>query len=229
MAWDGAEGNNRERFAIAEARRDKFIDLLWKGRNFVQAAEEIGVSRGTLQAWRTRYPDFKRRCIEAKAASRMKKTDFDGSFVSFRKIYLGMDTTWFQNHAAEAVEKALPGEVTMILWPPGFGKTSLLEDWCTYKLVTDPTFRITVASAQINHSIKVLERVRNRMMVEGPIPRIAKDFGPIEPQEGRSEQTWSAKKFNVYKKFITDERDYSMVRPCSVTGMLVQPQMLAIS
>lgn len=199
-------------------RQETFLAHIRAGHKPRVAAELTGVVPGTVQGWRARDVDFKRQYEIARAGLRMRAKDFDGSFVSFRKLYLGMETTWFQLAAAEAIENARPGAVTLILWPPNFGKTTLLEDWCTYKLVTDHQFRITVGSARIDHSIKVLERVRNRLTSEGPTPKIHEHFGPFEPQEGRgTEHVWAAKRFNTYKKMSTDERDYSMAA-IGITG-----------
>lgn len=207
----GVDTRKRRLSRESDARKQRYLGYLREGHKPVVAAEKTGVKLSTVQGWRARDVDFRKALDLIKATRRANSKDFDGSFVNFRKLYLGMDTTWFQLKAAEAIEQAKPGEVTMILWPPGFGKTSLLEDWCTYKLVTDHQFRITVASAQINHSIKVLERVRNRLTSDGPTPTIHRDFGPFEPQEGRgTDHTWAAKKFNTYQKRNTDERDYSM-------------------
>jgi hypothetical protein len=207
----GALNQNQRRSREAQERKDRYLAYLREGHKPRVAAEKTGVSPGTVQNWRAIDVDFRKSCDLVKAAQRMKGRDFDGTFVNFRKLYLGMETTWFQLKAAEVIEAAPAGSVTMILWPPGHGKTTLLEDWCTYKLVTMPSFRITVGSAQIGHSIKVLERVRNRLTSEGPTPNIHRDFGPFEPQEGRgTNHTWSAKKFNTLQKSASDERDYSM-------------------
>lgn len=199
-------------------RQETFLGHLRAGHKPRAAAELTGVVMGTVQGWRARDVDFKRAYDLVKAGLRMNAKDFDGSFVNFRKLYLGMETTWFQLKAVDAIENARPGEVTLILWPPNFGKTTLLADWCTYKLVVDSSFRITVGSARIDHSIKVLERVRNRLTSEGPTPKIHEHFGPFEPQEGRgTEHVWAAKKFNTYKKMATDEADYSMAA-IGITG-----------
>lgn len=202
---------NQRRIAEANRRKEEFLGHLTAGHSMTTAREKVGVTKAATAAWRRDDPGYRRRLETIKLAQRNSSPDYDGSFVSFRRHYLGMDTTWFQAAAAEAIESAPAGSVTLILWPPGHGKTTLLEDWCTYKLVRDGGFRITVGSAKIDHSRKVLERVRNRLTSEGPTPKIHKDFGPFEPQQGRgTEHVWSATRFNTLKKMSTDERDYSM-------------------
>jgi hypothetical protein len=207
----GVLTHNQRRTAARQARMDAYLAHLATGLRPGEAAAKVPVVMGTVQSWRASYGDFRKREADIKAIKRNRKGIYDGSFESFRKVYLGMDTTWFQRRAAEVIETAPAGSVTLVLWPPGHGKTTLLEDWCTYKLVQDPSFRITVGSAQIRHAQKVLERVRNRLTSEGPTPTIHKDFGPFEPQEGRGTgHIWSATRFNTLQKMATDERDYSM-------------------
>jgi hypothetical protein len=176
------------------------------------------MSYGSARNWRWdfRHEDFGPRFDAARARGKKRIKDAhreyeEGNFVSFRWYYLAMETTWFQRIIADAIEAAEPGEVTLILIPPEHGKTTLLEDWCTFKLVHDPSFRITVVSEKVDHAVKVLSRVRERFEPEGPTPDIARDFGPIAPESKRDDQDWGAKRFDVAQKRATDERDYSMV------------------
>lgn len=207
----GALTYRQRKAAERQVKQDRFIQAVLDGHTQIRAAELAGVVPGTAMGWKVRDVAFRNRVDIAVASVKARATDFNGTFVNFRKLFLRMDTTWFQLKAAEVIEHAPAGSVTMILWPPGHGKTTLLEDWCTYKLVMDPSFRITVGSAKIDHARKVLERVRHRLSSEGPTPKIHKEFGPFEPQQGRgTEQVWSATRFNTLKKGTTDERDYSM-------------------
>ena len=121
---------------------------------------------------------------------------------------------WFHIQAIDAYENTPPGNLTLILWPPEHGKTTLAEDYFCYKLAINPEFRITVGSEGQDMSRKILGRVRSRMEPHGPYPRYVAKFGPFVPQNqsGRkTAQSWGADYFNIFKKQRHDERDYSMV------------------
>jgi hypothetical protein len=197
----------------AEARKERFLASLRANGDLDAACAAAGVQRASYHRWRQRDANFAGRADAAKIAARKAHVtvdEYDGSFVSFRLIFLGMETTWFQAKAAAAMESAEPGEVTLILWPPEHGKTTLLEDYCTWKLAEDPDYLITVLSGSEVHPIKVLGRVRNRFEPDGPTPLIHKTFGPIAPVDGSKDQIWGAKQFNVAKRGQVDSRDYSM-------------------
>ena len=199
----------RKTFQDGERKRADYIAKIRTGMTITEACQAVGVTEQTVRKWRERYPMWGVELAMVRAQGRASRGSFDGSFISFRRDYLGMETTWFQARIAHEIENARPGEVTLILIPPEHGKTTLLEDWCTYKLVTDPSFRITVASETVDHGVKILGRVQNRLEPDGPTPRIHADFGPISP-EGNRDQVWSARHFDVAGKATSDERDYSM-------------------
>lgn len=144
------------------------------------------------------------------------------SFKVFRKHYFGMDTPDFQMELVGSYENTEPGRITMILLPPEHGKTTLFEDYATWKLAMNPGFRFTVGSESQPMSRKILQRVKLRMDPEGPFPDFVRTWGPFIPQtKGRRattgnadsgiRQPWGADFFNVYKKRDQDERDYNMV------------------
>lgn len=204
----------------AKINKMKRFDALTAAREGYSEAEILdlqGINPNTWQSWRYRYPDWWTAMAAAFSTASSHMRHYDGSFTSFRKHYLNTDTPDFQATVALQIESAEEGEVTMILMPPEHGKTTLLEDWCTYKLATDPSFRITVASASVEHPKKVLARVRNRLEADGPFPDLVTDFGPFAPDHTRSAQVWGQLYFNVQKRKVLDERDYSM-RAIGVTG-----------
>lgn len=200
----------QEAFLDGERRRANFLDHVRAGNSIADACDAVGVSASTVRKWRERFPKWTIDLAIARQHGRQGRAMYDGSFIAFRRYYLGMETTHFQAEIADKIEHARPGEVTLILIPPEHGKTTLLEDWCTYKLCTDPSFRITVASETVDHGIKLLERVRHRLEPEGPTPRIHSDFGPLAPVDGRRSQVWGQRQFDVARRIASDERDYSM-------------------
>lgn len=197
------------RFDILDAARDGY------GRD--EILDLIGILKGTYYHWRSVHPEWAKELDAAYEVGKGTKPGYDGSFVSFRKHYLNTKTPGFQARVAKEIEDAEPGEVTMILMPPEHGKTTILEDWCTYKLATVPSFRITAASANVEHPKKILARVRGRLEADGPFPEIVERFGPFAPDHARSSQVWGQIQFNVAQRKSDDERDYSM-KAIGVTG-----------
>ena len=175
-----------------------------------------GVTRSAYDKWRQRIPDFAERsdAIRERALREGGSEGWDGTFQSFRSKYFGHLSPWFHIKAIEAYENTPPGNLTLILWPPEHGKTTLAEDYFCYKLATNPEFRITVGSEGQDMARKILGRIRSRMEPQGPFPRYVAKFGPFVPQNqsGRkTAQPWGADYFSVFKKNRHDERDYSMV------------------
>lgn len=218
---------------LSKQRRAKFEISIRKGLTLGEAADEVGINIHTVRQWRRRFPEWWLKIQDARRIGRTERTRQkehaeqvflkrerhstltqvyrESQFVTFRRNYLGYETTWFQHKIADAIEQARPGEVTLVLIPPEHGKTTLLEDWCTYKLCTDPTFRITVASETEDHGVKILARVRGRLEPDGPTPHIHRDYGPLAPEQGYGrDQVWGQKHFDTAKKRASDERDYSM-------------------
>ena len=196
--------------------RELFLEGLAEHGTISKACLIAGVTRSAYDKWRQRIPEFSERAdaIREKALRDGGKEDWDGTFQSFRSKYFGHLSPWFHIKAIEAYENTPPGNVTLILWPPEHGKTTLAEDYFCFKLATNPEFRITVGSEGQDMARKILGRIRSRMEPQGPFPRYVAKYGPFVPQNqsGRkTAQPWGADYFSVYKKSRHDERDYSMV------------------
>jgi hypothetical protein len=199
-----------------EKNRRLFLEALKEHGTVERACLTVGVGRSAYEKWRQRFPDFaaKADVVRIQALEDGPPQDWDGSFQTFRGQYFGHSSPWFHLRAIEAYENTQAGNITMILWPPEHGKTTLAEDYFCYKLATNPEFRITVGSEGQDMSRKILGRVRSRMEPHGPFPAFVGKFGPFVPQNAsgrKTSQTWGADYFNVFKKQSFDERDYSMV------------------
>lgn len=205
---------NKKRVDAARKRRNEFIAALDELKDIDAACEATGVPRTTYKDWRKRIPEFASRCDAARLGDASKwDKEWEKGFAAFRSQFLGMDSPWFHLEAIDAYENTPPGNITLILWPPEHGKTTLFEDYATYKLATDPTYRFCVASEKQGMSQKVLARVKARLDPMGAYPKLVTRFGPFVPQNGVDgpAQPWGANFFNVFKKGSHDERDYSMV------------------
>ena len=199
-----------------QERRELFLGALGELGEVGAACRAVGVTRSAYEKWRNRIPGFKERVDAArlKASVDGGEKGWDGSFEGCRHKYFGHFSPWFHLKAIDAYENTPPGNVTLILWPPEHGKTTLAEDYFCYKLAVNPEFRITVGSEGQDMSRKILHRVRSRMESHGPYPAYVAKYGPFTPQNDsgrRTLQPWGADYFNIFKKSRHDERDYSMV------------------
>lgn len=214
--WFKRVSKNLSQTSAKERKQEKFLGLLREGCKVEDACAGVGISLSGYYQWRRRNRTFAAVADEARLGRRdLPPRDFwDGGFADFRKRFFGHDSPWFHLLVVDALENGAPGSVTLVLLPPEHGKTTLVEDYCTFKLSTDPSFRITYGSARIDHARKCLGRIMSRMEAEGPCKELVARFGPFAPQKGQDRskrQPWGVEAFDVYKKGESDERDYSMV------------------
>lgn len=219
--------------AAGDARRQRFVAELVSGpqdgHDYVaRCTAAAGVQPRAYYSWRERYPDWAAMVDgirqKQKAATQEKRklhpvgvaaVKWDNSFADFRRLFLNrLASPWFHTMAIDVIERAEPGSITLFLWPPGHAKTSIIEDYCTFKLATDPSYLITVGSEKEAHSRKVVGFVKSRLEDTTPgYELMRRKFGPFAPPKGLGEhntQPWAAGYFNVFKKPAGDDRDYSM-------------------
>jgi hypothetical protein len=209
-------------FWRGEVSRRKFLEGLRQGFSINEACIYAGwANRKTYEKNRARYPKFRFECDAIRLEmsgladrATAAQTHYTKGFGEFRQTFFEHPSAWFHLRMVDALEHGEPGSVTLFLLPPEHGKTTLVEDFCNYKLAMDPTFRIVVGSEGQPHTRKVLRRVKSRMEDGGPAGVYISRYGPFAPQTGedrKSRQPWGADFFDVYKKESHDERDYSMV------------------
>ncbi len=216
--------NKFKAYEAGQKRRAGFLEAIAvPGAQVQDACDAVGVSKAAYWKWRSLYPEFAARCDSVRTdlggdspTTRAIKagTSYRGGFAAFRKEFFDHPSPWFHLLIVDALEKAEPGEITLITIPPEHGKTTTLEDWCSMVLALDPNFRITVGSEKQIHSRKILRRIKGRMEEGGSAPDFRKRFGPFRAPRGdprRGEQPWAADHFDVFKRGGFDERDYSMV------------------
>lgn len=227
------EAAGEDQFSLAEKRRAKFVAELVGGPDNGQAfvprcCAAAGVSPRTYNAWRERYPDWAAQVEAIRQKQKQDRderrelhprevnaTEWDGSFADFRRVFLNrISSPWFHIMAVEMIERAEPGSITLFLWPPGHAKTSLIEDYITFKLATDPAYLVTVGSEKEAHARKVIGLIRQRLENDTPgFELMRRKFGPFAPVTGLAEragaQPWGAGFFNVFKKPSGEDRDYS--------------------
>lgn len=220
MGAEHRKVNDARRRSMAE-RQAEFIDRFREHPWANDCCDAMGIAYSTYKSWRSKTPEFAQAIDAIRDRAGLGSLNrnpaeggWDGSFTSFRAEFLGMGTPAHQREAVTAYESTAPGTITLILWPPEHGKTTLFEDYATWKLSIVPTYRMVVGSESLTGmSRKILSRVKNRL---DPATSEFKDliarFGPFRKPLGEpAEQPWAADYFNVWKKGGHDERDYSMV------------------
>lgn len=100
--------------------------------------------------------------------------------------------------------------ISLVLVPPNFGKSTLLEDWVNYKLALDPNHRITIASKSQQQARKMLGRISRRMTDVNQFAEYVSRYGPfhVDGQE-KMGKPWTRDYFTVARA-DHDERDFSL-------------------
>lgn len=191
--------------------QERVVHLLGEGLSPAAAMKAVGRTVNCYYLWRERYPDFARKASDAEALHTERKTlgipDADLDFEHFRMRYFGMQSFWHMREMIKAINASPPGSFIMILLPPEWGKTTLIEDYICYMLALEPDFRFVHISQSQGHARKVVGRIQRRML--DTESAYVQKFGPFKSDERIETKPWNAGFFTVHRS-SHDERDYSL-------------------
>jgi hypothetical protein len=191
--------------------QEKVINLLGEGLDYEAAMKAVGRTRNCYYLWKDRYQDFARRASDAEANYKERQEqgvpDADRDFEKFRLRYFKMLSFWHMREMVKAIDESPGGSFILILLPPEWGKTTVIEDYICYKLALDPDFRCVHISQSQGHARKVVGRIQRRMLnTESPF---VQKFGPFKSDERIETKPWNAGFLTVHRS-THDERDYSL-------------------
>jgi len=208
------------RYREAEERRQALLVHVRNGLSITDGCREpdVNVSIRTYEGWRRKHPYFVVEMDKARLETNggALEAKWTGDHASFGKTYFDMEYASFQLAWLNEIDKMRPGNIVLSLWPPEHGKTTTYENLACERLAVNPNWRGTVASENLTIAKKIVGRIKHRMEPAGPFKKFVRDFGPFKPKTGmEADQTvaqpWSSQYFNVYKKSMHDERDYSLM------------------
>ena len=185
--------------------QDRVLLLLASGVSVTEAMTEVGRRKQTFYNWCKQEQWFETRAHQV----RTRTPEENKGFIADRLLYFGNPTPWHQEQIVRAIEEAQDGTVTMILLPPGGGKTTVLEDWFNLVLARNPNYRIAVISETATLGKKILGNVQNRMTDETLCPTYINTFGPFKASDRQQNKPWNAT-FFTHVQANSGERDYSM-------------------
>lgn len=186
--------------------QDRVLSLLSQGVTVSDAMDAVGRARPTFYHWSANEPWFRDRAESVRAREMGEEAP---PFTAFRKAFFGFETFWHQEKIVTALEAAPARSVTMVLLPPGAGKTTVLEDYVCYLLATDPNERICVISEAQAHARKIIRRVSNRMTDRSLFGAFIDRFGPFKADDNEQNRPWSADVLTMVQA-SSGERDYSL-------------------
>lgn len=186
--------------------QDRVLGFLAQGHTVKASMTAVGRQPGTYFVWRRNEPWFADR---ADAIRTREKGETIPDFVAFRKLYFGFETFSHQQKIVDVIDEAPEGSITMVLLPPGGGKTSVLEDYVCFKLGEDPNWRFAYISETRDLGRKVLRNVSNRMTDRSLNPSYIDRYGPFRPQDRGQNKPWNAD-ILTHVQAKSGERDYSL-------------------
>ena len=196
-----------------EKHQQQVLGDLAAGYSVKECMARTGRSMATWDRWRRAYPEFRSAVDTIRMnlvnVRPLEETEWDGGFLTGRKIFFGFDTYWHQLEIDHAINSAKPGEVVLVLVAPETGKTTYLEDKIAIGLGQVPNDRILYVTESQVRTRKICGRLQRRMTNHREYRRYINQFGPFYLQgQERNGKPWAADFFTVYRA-DHDERDYS--------------------
>lgn len=212
---------------LADARIERFVELIRSGHSRNKAQDILGIASSTVDAWYKKRPGLQDRVAAARLEAQGKGLSVtrhknrahtppapdspytDTSFAVFRHTYFDRDTPPHHALVVEALERAKPGEIVLVLGFPGMGKSSVLVDYVNRGVALDPNLRFAIISEGQDLARKILGQIADRMTNHDRFGKYIGAYGPFKtPTDkttlkryvGRETGTpWTADYLRVFK------------------------------
>jgi hypothetical protein len=214
-------GSNQKRDSVGTARRPnatakraevartkaEILSLYESGHTVVDACRLAGKSVQIWDYYRRTDPEFKEAgdLIRARGNGSKAAGRKDISFEEFSEKYLNTKLFTHQLQWIDVIEGRQPRDLhpnqtwhdgdrdtILINVPPGHSKsTTITINYVTYKIVTDPGFRVVIISKTETMAKKFLVAIKRRL-THKQFSQLIIDYAPQEGFE-RAAETWSSK------------------------------------
>lgn len=200
--------------------------LISQGKTRVEASLSVGRADNTIDRWVARYPEFKIRYEHAKAKARgdfvPKMVPFDAEF---REKYLGFSTPPHMqemidgiNEVAELARERREPSAILILAPPGHAKSTIMEDFVSWRIATDPNVRCLLVSKTLTTAKKRSGRIQRRLTDRSRHAPFIDTYGPFKPEGRLDARPWNTEYFTVVGQ-DSGERDHTL-RAVGIGGQI---------
>lgn len=205
-------GTRRKRATTKRAdvarQKAEILKLIEEGHTVADAARLVGKSAEIVKYYKRQDPEFKEQFDLIRARQEGAKLDpanRDISFEDFSEKYLNSkrfrhQLQWIDVlegreprdlHPGQTYKKGDPDTI-IINTPPGHAKsTTITMDYVTYKIVTNPEFRVVIISKTEAMAKKFLHGIKRRL-TNKQFTKLQVDFAPPEGFE-RASEVWSNK------------------------------------
>jgi hypothetical protein len=184
----------------------QILSLVEQGHTVEDACRLSGKSAEIWKYYRKTDPDFKDAGDVIRARQTGKKASgelLDISFEEFSEVYLNSKRFRHQMQWIDLIEGKTPRDLhhaqvykagdpdtVIINTPPGHAKsTTITMDYVTYKIVTNPEFRVVIISKTSTMAKKFLAGIKRRLTNKAFL-KMQVDFGPPEGYE-RAAEMWT--------------------------------------
>lgn len=188
--------------------QERVLAFVASGDSVAGAARRVGRAARTVRQWCETEREFRRRLDAARLSAGGSLSHM--GFVDFRRSFFGHGTPPHHYRIVEAVERAAPDSVSVVLAFPEAAKTTLLVDFICWKLgAVDPNFRVAVISEGQDLSRKMVNQVASRMTDRELFAAYIDAYGPFRSPGRSTQKPWNADFLSVLKA-SHDEKEPSL-------------------
>lgn len=199
-------------------RLERFLALVAGGMTRTQAEVEVGVAHNTVDKWFERDHKSKARYQLAKAKANGEYEPPQAPFdAAFRERFFHHDTPPHMqmlidviNEQVEIAEREQRRDKrVLILLPPEHGKSTLaVEEYLSYRVAMDPSFRGSIVCATQGKARKRLGAISRMLTDRGGYADLVDTYGPFRSEHRADSKPWTADYF-MHLRAPASQRDYT--------------------